>query len=242
MADVGPALGALSFIVFMIGAILFFAAKGRRPLAKKLLVGGAVVFVVALVMTPTPPPTPASTPAVMKPTAATPAKPVIQQAHARALASTANQDEVLTFVRSTAMQIIMCQREVDMTQSAIGKLGNGSGTAMDAYSAATIGERDCRKMAKEIRQGNRTPFKDSELNGAYSRTLPACLAATQEGASAMTVAKTILDGNDSLAKGQAYKDARNSMVGKMYECKLGLQGVAEAAGLSADKVDFLHIP
>ncbi|VVT24252.1 hypothetical protein SPHINGO391_480078 [Sphingomonas aurantiaca] len=242
MADVGPALGALSFIVFTIGAILFFAAKGRRPLAKKLLIGGAVVFVVALIMTPTPPPTPASTPAAMKPTAVTPAKTVIQQAHTKALAATANQDEVLTFVRATAMQIMMCQSEVDMTQSAIGKIVNGSGTAMDAYSAATTGERDCRKMTKEIEEANHSPFKDSGLNRTYSQTLPACLAATQKGASAMTAAKTVLDGDDSLAKAQAYKADRNAMVGKIYECKLGLQGVAEGAGISADKLEFLHIP
>lgn len=240
MADVGPALGALSFIVFIIGAILFFAAKGRRHLAKKLLIGGAVAFVIALITTPTPPPTPSLTPTVMKPAAVVPAKPLIEQAPAKAFASTAKQDEVLTFVRSTAMQVIMCQGGVNMTQSAIEKFGNGSGTALNAYSAATIGERDCRKMAKEIEQGNRTPFEDSELNGAYSQTLTACLAATQKGASAMTVAKTILDGNDSLAEGQAYKDARNAMVSKIIECELGLQGLAEAAGIPADKVDFLH--
>lgn len=235
MADVGPALGALSFIVFIIGAILFFAVKARRALAKKLLVGGAVVFVVALLATPTP------TPTAAKPVAVAIVKPALNQEPAKTAASGGNQDEALTFVRATAMQLIFCQGGVDNTHSAIGKLSAGSGSAMDAYSAATTGERDCRKMSREIEEGNSAPFKDGKLNGIYSRTLPACLAATRKGTAAMTIAKTILDGNESLAKAQAYKDARNAMVGKIYECKLGLQGLAETAGLSADKVEFLHI-
>lgn len=161
-----------------------------------------------------------------------------ENAQAKSLAD--QREQVLDYVRTASMQIVFCTGEVDYAQSAIEKVSAGTAPAMQAYSAAHVGERDCKKASTELAQLDKTPFASQSWNAMLSRTLPSCRSTTREGGGAMTIAKVVLDGNSSLAKVQQYKDARNEMIGKAIECKMGLRGLAEEAGLPKDQIEFLQ--
>jgi hypothetical protein len=143
MADVGPALGALSFIVFIIGAILFFVAKGRRPLAKKLLLGGAVVFVVALIMTPTLPPTPASTPAGTKAVAVAPTKPTIDQASAKPVAAVDPKPGLIGQYKAVIDTVRPCD-------AAFKALAGAKSSQLALYQASKKGHDACGTSSKAV--------------------------------------------------------------------------------------------
>jgi hypothetical protein len=161
-----------------------------------------------------------------------------ENAQAKSLAD--QREQVLDYVRTVSMQVVFCTGEVDYTQSAIDKVSAGTAPAMQAYSAAHVGERDCKKASTELAQLNKAPFANQSWNAMLSRTLPSCRSTTREGGGAMTIAKVVLDGNSSLAKAQQYKDARNVMIGKAIECKMGLRGLAEEAGLPKEQINFLQ--
>ena len=141
MADVGPALGALSFIAFIIGAILFFVAKGRRPLAKKLLLGGPVVFVVALIMTPTPPP--ASTPAGTKTVAVAPTKPTIDQAPAKSVAAIDPKPGLIRQYKSVIDTVRPCD-------AAFKALASAKSSQLALYQASKVGHDACGTSSKAV--------------------------------------------------------------------------------------------
>lgn len=248
MANSGAALGALSFIVLIIGAILFFVAKAKRPLAKKMLIGGAITFVVAIIITPEPVQvsTPqqaiatsirAVTPANVK--AVGPMAPALVSATSKA--ETQQRETALSYIRTTDMHVVFCSVEVDNTQMLIEKVSVGTASTMQAYSAANVGERDCKKVSSELKDVNSAPFADVSWNEIYSRTIPSCRSAIRDGQRAMMIAKSVLDGNASLAKAQEYKDAKNGMASKSYECRSGLYFLAQKSGIPKAEVNFLHI-
>lgn len=127
-----------------------------------------------------------------------------------------------------------------MAQNAIDKVAAGRGTEMDAYSAAHIAERDCRKASVELAGTEKSPFEDTSWNQIFAGALPACREATGTGIEAMGTAKEVLDGSPSLARAQAYKDKRNAMIGSVVKCKMGLAGLADRAGIPKEQVDFLR--
>ena len=149
--------------------------------------------------------------------------------------------DVLLVIRQTIMPVIGCSGDIEQLRAAADKVATGRGTAMDAYSAAHLAERDCRKQVAEAGDYNPRPFKATKLNSIYERTLPACQAVSSQGAKAASIAKELLDGEASLKKGQQFRDMHAAMEQKITECKLGLQGVAEAGGLPPSKVDFLGL-
>ena len=196
---------------------------------------GVLTFIAALIITPTPAAKSGEKDSGSK--AALPsAKPTIA-----APALTAHQDQALEVIRAATMQVTFCSGEAEMAQAAIDKVGAGRGTEMDAYSAAHIAERDCRKAATELAATENAPFNDADWNEIFDRTIPACRSAVSAGVASMGIAKDVLDGNESLARAQAYKDKRNEMVERIVECKAGLSSLGGRAGIPKEQTDFLHI-
>lgn len=247
MQTIGALLGTFGFIGLSVGGLLFlpFAAlKPRRSLAKWLAIGGSVAFVAGVLLTPEVPEGSVDQPETAAPKqAAAPAAPPAQQA-VTAKAGTGkpdDADDVLLVIRQSLMPVIFCSGEVDQLRAAADRAIAGRGTEMDAYSAANTAERDCRKMVAERGEYDKRPFKAAALNGIYKRTLPACQAVSSNGAQAASIAKELLNGEATLKKGQQFRDLHSAMVGKITECKLGLRGLAETAGVPSEKVDFLEL-
>lgn len=253
MEALGAVIAPIGFLIVIAAGVALLLPlkrlKGKRSTVAKVLAGGFVVFVVGAIMSPPPPPEPA-------PTGQTPTKPgasdtahVTAQAHkapvAQAAAAASNPqldkpEDVLAVIRSTAMQVTFCSGETDLMQSAIDRASAGKATAMQAYSAAHIAERDCRKMTAENAEANRSPFKSVSLNDIFSRTFPSCRSVALEGAKSASIAKDVLDNEGGLKRAQEYLDSRSEMRGKVLECNMGLQGLAEKAGIGKDEVDFLR--
>lgn len=156
-------------------------------------------------------------------------------------ASSDKADDVLLVIRQSFMPVAFCSGEIGNLRAAADKVVAGRGTPMDAYRAAHLAERDCQKVVAEAGDYERRPFKDVALNGIYERTLPACQKVSLDGVSAAKVAKELLDGEPTLKKGQQFRDLNTAMLNKATECKLGLQGLAERAGVPSDEVEFLKL-
>lgn len=248
METLAPIVGTLGFLAFIVGCCMFLplaALRKRRSLAKKLAIGGFIAFAAALVLDPTPAPSPADKGSTAAPSDTAVAKrPIAAPTNAAPKRSTPTQDrpsDVLMVLRQTVINVVFCTGEIDQLQRAIDKAGAGAGTPMQAYSAAHTAERDCRKMTAEHASFDRNPFRGKALNAIYARTLPACQATARLGAEAAGIAKVVLDENPSMKTAQRYIDMRREIAGKVVECKLGLQGVAEEAGLSDEETDFLKL-
>lgn len=159
----------------------------------------------------------------------------------QANASLDKAEDVLLVIRQSFIPVAYCAGEIDNLRAAADKVVAGRGTPMDAYSAAHTAERDCQKVVAERGDYERRPFKDVALNGIYERTLPACQKVSSNGVTAAKVAKELLDGKSTLKKGQQFRDLNTAMLNKTTECKLGLQGLAERAGVPSDEVEFLKL-
>ncbi len=152
-----------------------------------------------------------------------------------------NADDVLLVIRQSFMPVIFCSGEINNLRAVADKVNAGRGTASDAYSAAHTAERDCQKMVAEKGDYDERPFKGTALNGIYERTMPACHEVSSKGVAAAKVAKMLLDGDATLKNGQEFRDLNIAIAGKIAECKLGLQGIAETAGVPSDDVEFLEL-
>ena len=190
MADVGPALGALSFIVFIIGAILFFAAKGRRPFAKKLLVGSAVVFVVALIMTPTPPPTGVSAPAATKAVAVAPAKPITEQAFTKPVAAVDVKPGLIRQYKSVIDTVRPCD-------AAFKALAAAKNSQLALYQASKIGHDACGTSSKAVDAFEVPEGLSDKVQAAQRKALATCATAYRFRERAFGKAMEMADSGDA---------------------------------------------
>lgn len=189
MADAGPALGALSFILFIIGAILFFVAKGRRPLAKKLLLGGAVVFVVALIMTPKPPPTPASMPAVTKAVAVASTKPTTGQASAKPVAAVDPKPGLIRQYKAVIDTVRPCD-------AAFKALAGAKSSQLALYQASKIGHDACGASSKAVDAFEVPEGLDNKVQVTQRKALATCATAYRFRERAFGKAMEMADSGD----------------------------------------------
>jgi hypothetical protein len=247
LETLAPVIGSLGFVAFVVGCCMFLpltALRKRRRLAKWLAIGGFIAFAAALVADPTPAPSPSlKADVVSSPNAVKANQPGVVQT-GRTTKRSASQDQpsdVMMVLRQTMITVVFCTSEIEQLQRAIDKAGAGAGTPMQAYSAAHTAERDCRKMMAEFADSDRRPFLGGALNAIYAKTLPACKATVALGKEAAGIAKVALDEDSSMKTAQRYLDKHREIAGKVAECKLGLQGVAEEAGISEAETDFLKL-
>jgi len=228
MADVGPALGALSFIVLIIGAILFFVGKGRRPLAKKLLLGGAVVFVVALIMTPTPPSTPAVAPAAKKTVAVAPAKPIIDQRPAKAVAAVDVKLGLLRQYKSVIDTVRPCD-------AAFKALAGAKGSQLALYQASKIGHDACGTSSKAVDAFDIPQGLSDKIQATQRKALATCATAYRFRERAFGKAMEMADSGDIRPSGmtEMQEDFKTGEVGVLL-CVSQLIQAAGEAGIKAD--------
>jgi hypothetical protein len=226
MADVGPALGALSFIVFIIGAILFFVAKGRRPLAKKLLLGGAVVFVVALIMTPTPPP--ASTPAGTKTVAVAPTKPTIDQAPAKSVAAVDPKPGLIRQYKSVIDTVRPCD-------AAFKALAGAKSSQLALYQASKIGHDACGTSSKAVDAFEVPEGLSDKVQATQRKALATCATAYRFRERAFGKAMEMADSGDIRPSRmtEMQEDFKTGEVGVLL-CVSQLTQAAGEAGIKPD--------
>ncbi len=247
MGTVAPIVGSLGFVALLVGVLMFLPIgklKSRRPLAKKLVIGGGVAFVIALILDPSPAPRGDPSPAQDTVQAAPPksvASPKdVQPSVATIRPAQDSAEDVVGVTRQTIMSVIFCSGEIDNMQRAIDKVSAGTGAPTAAYTAATYAERDCRKMVVENAERNQEPFKGAALNKMYKDARRVCEAVPNLGVDAANIAKKVLDEDASLKVAQRYIDARAEIRSKVVECKMGLQAVADEGGVPKAEADFLE--
>lgn len=249
MGTVVPIIGSLGLVTLLVGVLMFLPLrklKPRRPLAKKLAIGGGVAFVLALILDPSPAPqgspSPAQDTVQAAPVKSVPASKDVQPSPAAAIRSVQDSaEDVVGVTRQTIMSVIFCSSEIDNMQRAIDKVSAGTGAPMAAYTAATYAERDCRKMVVENAERDRTPFKSATLNDVFKGASTACEAVPKLGVDAASIAQKVLDEDGSMKAAQRYIDARNAIGSKIIECKMGLQAVAQKGGVPKSQADFLEL-
>lgn len=225
MADVGPALGALSFIAFIIGAILFFVAKGRRPLAKKLLLGGAVVFVVALIMTPTPP---ASTPAGTKTVAVAPTKPTIDQAPAKSVAAIDPKPGLIRQYKSVIDTVRPCD-------AAFKALAGAKSSQLALYQASKVGHDACGTSSKAVDAFEVPEGLSDKVQATQRKALATCATAYRFRERAFGKAMEMADSGDIRPSRmtEMQEDFKTGEVGVLL-CVSQLIQAAGEAGIKPD--------
>lgn len=228
MADVGPALGALSFIVLVIGAILFFVAKGRRPLAKKLLLGGAVVFIVALIITPTPPSTPASVPAVTKTVAVAPAKPIVDQRPTEAEAAVDMKPGLIRQYKSVIDTVRPCD-------AAFKALAGARESQLALYQASKIGHDACGTSSKAVDAFEIPEGLSDKVQATQRKALATCATAYRFRERAFGKAMEMADSGDIRPSRmtEMQEDFKTGEVGVLL-CVSQLIQAAGEAGIKPD--------
>lgn len=209
MDVLGPLIGTLGFLVLVAGLILFLplrALRPRRPLAKKLAIGGAVAFVAGLIISPTPPPSSQQTAereAVPEPTpsptnsATLAVKPAVQNTGVPA-------EQKVAFT-ALYRSVIARAQPCDASVNQLSKAAN-SGNQMATYQAAKAGHDACLETVAELNDLDAPDGSSPEAEAAVDKALGICRNAYIHRQTAMTTAMEVADG-----------DARPSKISSMSE-------------------------
>ncbi len=235
MGTLAPIIGSLGLLTLIVGGLMFLplrALKSRRPLAKKLAIGGGVAFIIGVIFTPTPPAStksPASV-ATQEPGASASSTPSPSPT-ASDVASAAAKDEFIQRYR----QMLAAAKVCDEASETLGKAAN-SGSQLATYQAAQGGRDACRAAAGTIGELDAPEDLPDAGEAAFDKAKDTCRNAYIYRQLGMEKAMQAADG-----------DARPSVVSEMQEnMKTGQAGTLlcvaqwfDAAGKSGIDVKAL---
>jgi hypothetical protein len=157
-------------------------------------------------------------------------------------AMTEGQEASFSIIQGTAMQLIVCTNELDVTQTMLDGINRGEKRPIDAYSAAQAAVRDCTSAARDMEGISSKPLVGADQIKIYEKTRPFCILAITKARAALQTAQSVFDGEEKLATAQRYKDLRVAAKGNEVACKMGLSGLADSAKIPKENVDFLALP
>jgi len=164
----GAIVGSLGMLALIIGGLMFIplpALRKRRPLAKKLAIGGLAAFIFGMAFGPKPAEN------TKTPSASTQAQPAVQPKPTPSPKDEhlAAQDAFITLYR----QIINQTKRCDQASSALQKAAN-SGDTLATYQAAKEGRDACREATTTIGGYDAPDGLSDEAEEATTKAITTC--------------------------------------------------------------------
>lgn len=227
----GAIVGTLGFLALVIGAVMFIpiaVLKRRRPLAKKLMIGGAVAFVAGLILAPGKPDDKANAPVQATQAKSEPTPSPTPSDRSEKLATEQR------FI-SLYHQVIAAAKPCDEATNTLGNAGK-SRDMLTVYQAAKDGRDACRDATTEIGKFEAPDGLKADAKSATDKALNTCRNAYLYRQMGMEKAMQVADG-----------DSRPSVVSEMVDnmktgsagtmlCVGELIGAASSAGIDIQKL------
>lgn len=192
MEDIGPILGAFAFLALIVGGVLFLpvaSLRRHRRVAKWLTIGGGIVFVVAMILTPTDPKKKAGAQSASGNTAPSPSPSASpDEAAAQRATFLKNYRETLEIAGS-------CDRAI----ASVGKAAQG-GSEVALYSAAKDGQAACQSAWQALENMETTTGEKEE------KAIKTCRGTYFLRQRAMETAMTIADGDSKPSNVVSFQD------------------------------------
>ena len=232
MGTLAPVIGSLGFLALLVGIVMFLplaAFKARRPLAKKLAIGGGVAFVAALILDPNPPGDKVAAKVDPKPspTAAAPSAPI-----ASPQSSADGKERFVVLYRGVLSATKPCD-------AAVGRLGKvaSSGDQYATYQVAKDGRDACRDTSTTIAGLDTPDGLTADAEAAVEKAVGECRDAYALRQSAMETAMQIADGEGRPSLVSEMSDQLKAAQGGVLVCVAHLFQAGSAAGVDLKRLN-----
>lgn len=231
MATVGALLGAFGTLLLLVVVVMFLptpALRTKRRLASRLTLGGLVLFITGLVLTPTPPP---SAHNANEQTATKTARKTTVTPASKSGPSKNTKDEFVGIFAKLLSSAKPCDAAVD-DFAKVAQTGN----VYIAYRAARTGSNACEAAVDAIESFTVPQGLDSETSAKVEEALATCRTSYGYRRTAFEKAMQFTDGDGRASVVNAFADDLLTAKAGIILCVARFYGVAGKMGINPDRM------